>query len=187
VFTVKVNYVKTENALTPEVFYKDLGCETVEEYYETVETRTINDLLLNKVLTESTVDKYPEKEKENVIKQGIANFEVNMKNYYGSSVTLESYLSANGQTYEEFEEYVFENYGKSFMNEEMVIYAIFDDAGMKIDKDALSEFTKEIVASYDSGQVTEKAIKETYGEDYFEYIYTKEKVLEYLKEKAKIS
>ena len=97
------------------------------------------------------------------------------------------FLSANGQTYEEFEEYVFENYGKSFMNEEMVIYAIFDDAGMKIDKDALSEFTKEIVASYDSGQVTEKAIKETYGEDYFEYIYTKEKVLEYLKEKAKIS
>ena len=187
VFTVKVNYVKTENALTPEVFYKDLGCETVEEYYETVETRTINDLLLNKVLTESTVDKYPEKEKENVIKQGIANFEVNIKNYYGSSVTLESYLSANGQTYEEFEEYVFENYGKSFMNEEMVIYAIFDDAGMKIDKDALSEFTKEIVASYDSGQVTEKAIKETYGEDYFEYIYTKEKVLEYLKEPAKIS
>ena len=34
---------------------------------------------------------------------------------------------------------------------------------------------------------TEKAIKEAYGEDYFEYLYTQEKVLEYLKEKAKIS
>ncbi|MBR5223428.1 MAG: FKBP-type peptidyl-prolyl cis-trans isomerase [Clostridia bacterium] len=187
VFTVKVNYVKTETALKPEAFYKDLGCETVEEYYETVEKRTINDLLLNKVLTDSKVNKYPEKEKESVTEQGIENFEINMQNYYGSSVTLESYLSANGQTREEFEDYVFENYTKSVMAEEMVIYAIFDDAGMKMDKDAIAKRIKEIVASYDSDTITEKTLKETYGEDYFEYLYTQEKVLEYLKENAKIS
>ena len=36
-------------------------------------------------------------------------------------------------------------------------------------------------------KLTEKTLKETYGEDYFEYLYTQEKVLEYLKENAKIS
>ncbi len=187
VFTVKVNYVKTEEGLKPETFYKEVGCESVEEYYETVKERTINNILLTKVLTDSKVNKYPKNEKELVTAQGIKSFEANLQQYYGSSVTLKDYLTANGQTEEEFNEYVETNYTEPLMQEEMVIYAIFDDAGMTIDKEALVKKTKEIVASYNSDKVTEKTLKETYGEDYFEYMYIQEKVVEYLTKNAKIS
>ena len=73
------------------------------------------------------------------------------------------------------------------MAEEMVIYAIFDDAGFKMDKEGLAESTKKEVASYKSDSVTEKVLKETYGEDYFEYLYIQEKVVKLLNDKAKIS
>lgn len=187
VFTVKVNYVKTEEALKPEVFYKDMGCESVEKYYETVKERTINNILMTKVLTGSKVNKYPADEKKLVTAQGIKSFEANLQQYYGSSVTLKNYLVSNGQTEEEFNEYVVTNYTEPLMQEEMVIYAIFDDAGMAIDKEALTKKTKEIVASYNSDKVTEKILKETYGEDYFEFIYIQEKVIELLTKNAKIS
>lgn len=187
VFTVTVNYVLTDEARTPEDYYKDVGCESVEEYYETVKERAINNILMTKVLTDSTVNKYPEAEKTSITEQGINMFVTNLQSYYGSSITLEYYLTANGQTEEEFNEYVVSNYTEPVMQEEMVIYAIFDDAGMTIDKEALEKQTKEIVASYGSDQVTEKTLKETYGEDYFEFMYIQEKVLEYLTKNAKIS
>ena len=122
-----------------------------------------------------------------VTEQGINMFKKNLQQYYGSSVTLEDYLSANGQTEEEFNDYVVTNYAEPLMEEEMVIYAIFDDAGFKMDKEGLAESTKKEVASYKSDSVTEKVLKETYGEDYFEYLYIQEKVVKLLNDKAKIS
>ncbi len=187
VFTVKVNYVKTQNALKPEVFYKDLGCETVDDYYKDVEKRTIDDLLLDKALADAKVKKYPKKEKEATTKKGIELFESDLQNYYGTSVTLQDYLSGNGLTEEEFNKDVVKNYTEPVMQREMTIYAIFDNAGMKLDKEAVDKRIKEIVASYDNDKITEKTLIEAYGEDYFEYLYIQEKVTEYLNKNAKIS
>ena len=187
VFTVKVNYVGTTNPLKPEVYYEELGYKSVDEYYAKVKERAINKVLLTKVLTDSEVKKYPMTEKKMVTEQGINMFKKNLQQYYGSSVTLEDYLSANGQTEEEFNDYVVTNYAEPVMAEEMVIYAIFDDAGFKMDKEGLAESTKKEVASYKSDSVTEKVLKETYGEDYFEYLYIQEKVVKLLNDKAKIS
>ncbi len=187
VFTVKINYVHNKVTLTPEEYYKDLGCESVEEYYDTVKTRTLNNIILTKVLTDSKVKKYPATEKKLVTEQGKKSFEANLQQQYGSTVTLEQYLQANNQKEEEFDEYVVSNYTEPFMQEEMVIYAIFDASGMKLDKEELAKRTKEVVASYKSDQVTEKTLKEAYGEDYFEYLFVQEKVVEYLTDNAKIS
>ncbi|MBO5357719.1 MAG: FKBP-type peptidyl-prolyl cis-trans isomerase [Clostridia bacterium] len=187
VFTVKVNYVTTKTALKPEVYYKDIGYETVDEYYAKVKERTLNKILLTKVLTDSKVEKYPADEKKLITEQGIKTFEANLMQYYGDSVTLKDYLSANGQTEDEFNEYVVTNYAEPIMEEEMVIYAIFDDAGFKMDEKELAESTKKEVASYKSDKVTEKTLKEQYGEDYFEYLYIQEKVVKYLNDNAKIS
>lgn len=187
VFTVKINYVKNRMQKTPEEYYKDLGCESVEEYYDTVNTRAVNNILLTKVLADSKVKKYPKDEKNSITEQGKKMFESNLQQQYGTTVTLDYYLEANGQTEEEFNEYVLTNYTEPLMEEEMVIYAVFDAAGLKMDKEALKEKTKEIVASYGSDTVTETTIKEAYGEDYFEYVYVQEKVLDYLNKKAKIS
>lgn len=187
VFTVKVNHVTTKNALKPEAYYEKLGYKTVEEYYTAVKERTFNKILLTKVLSDSKVNKYPKAEKEMIIQQGIEMFKQNLQQYYGSSVTLKDYLSANGQTEDEFNEYVATNYADPLMEEEMVIYAIFDDAGFKMDKEGIVETTKKEVASYKSDKITEKSLKEQYGEDYFEYLYIQEKVVKYLNDNAKIS
>jgi trigger factor len=187
VFTVKVNHVTTKNALKPEAYYEKLGYKTVEEYYTAVKERTFNKILLTKVLSDSKVNKYPKAEKEMIIEQGIEMFKQNLQQYYGSSVTLKDYLSANGQTEDEFNEYVATNYAEPLMEEEMVIYAIFDDAGFKMDKKEIADFTKKEVASYKSDKITEKSLKEQYGEDYFEYLYIQEKVVKYLNDNAKIS
>lgn len=187
VFTVKINFVNNKVNLTPEEYYEKLGCESVEDYYDTVKTRTLNNIVLTKVLTDSTIKKYPSKEKKSVTEQGKVAFEANLQQQYGTSVTLDYYLQANGQSKEEFDEYVVANYTEPYMQEEMVIYAIFDAAGLKIDKEELAKRTKEVVASHMSDQVTEKSLKEMYGEDYFEYLFVQEKVVEYLVDKAKIS
>lgn len=187
VFTVKVNYTTAKRALTPEEYYKQLDCETVEEYYDSLKERTITNIIMTKVLAESKVNKYPKAEKKAAIAQGKKAFETNLKQYYGDSVTIEYYLTANNMTDEEFEEQVVKNYAEPMMQEEMVIYAIFDKAGLKYDKDELAKKTKEIVASYKSDKITEKTLKEQNGEAYFEYVYIQEKVTDYLIDKAKIS
>ena len=187
VFTVKVNYTTAKQALTPEEYYKQLDCETVEEYYDSLKERTITNIVMTKVLAESKVNKYPKAEKKSAIAQGKKAFETNLKQYYGESVTIEYYLTANNMTDQQFEEQVITNYAEPMMQEEMVIYAIFDKAGLKYDKDELVKKTKEIVASYKSDKITEKTLKEQNGESYFEYVYIQEKVTDYLIDKAKIS
>ena len=187
VFTVKVNYTTAKRALTPEEYYEKLDYENVEEYYDSLKERTFNNIIMTKVLADAKVKKYPKAEKKSAIAQGKKAFETNLKQYYGESVTLEYYLTANNMTDEDFEKQVITNYAEPMMQEEMTFYAIFDDAGLTFDKDELVKKTKEVVASYKSDKVTEKTLKEQNGESYFEYIYIQEKVLDYLIDKAKIS
>lgn len=187
VFTVKINYVTAKRALTPEEYYEELDYKSVEEYYDSLKDRTLENIIMTKVLADAEVKKYPKAEKKMATELGKKAFEANLRQYYGDSVTLEYYLTANNMTDEQFEEEVVKNYSEPLMQEEMVIYAIFDKAGLKFEKDALTKKTKEIVASYKSDKVTEKTLKEQNGEGYFEGIYIQEKVVDYLIEKAKIS
>ena len=187
VFTVKINYTSGKQALTPEEYYEELGHKTVEEYYESVKERTLSNILLTKVLADAKVKKYPKEEKKIATEQGRKAFEQNLKQYYGDSVTLEYYLTASNMTNEEFEEQIVTNFSEPMMQEEMTMYAIFDKAGLKVDKEELLKKTKEIVASYKSDKVTEKTLKEQNGESYFEVLYIQDKVTEYLIKKAKIS
>lgn len=187
VFTVKVNHVTQKRALTPEEYYEKLDYKNVEEYYASLKDRTLENIIMTKVLADAKVKKYPKEEKQMATELGKKAFEKNLQQYYGDSVTLEYYLTANNMSDEQFEEEVIKNYSEPLMQEEMAIYAIFDKAGLKFDKDELVKKTKEIVASYKSDKVTEKTLKEENGEGYFETVYMQEKVVDYLIEKAKIS
>ncbi len=184
VFTVKVNYVKERKAKTPEEYYKDIGCKTVEEYYETTKERTINNIFMTKLTTESKVKKYPKEEKNILLTRYKKMIDENLK---AQGASLDAYLQYYNMTAEEFDEQLITTEIEPTMQTEMIIYAIFDDAGMKIDKEELTKKTKEVVASYKSDKITEKTLKEQNGEDYFEYVYVQDKVIKYLTENAKIS
>ena len=184
VFTVKINHVKEKKAKTPEEYYKDIGCETVEEYYETTKERTINNIFMTKLTNESKIKKYPKEEKNILLTRYKKLIDENLQ---AQGASLDTYLQYYSMTEEEFDEQLITAEIEPTMQTEMIIYAIFDDAGLKIDKDELAKKTKEVVASYKSDEVTEKTLKEQNGEDYFEYVYVQEKVIDYLTKNAKIS
>ncbi len=184
VFTVKVNHVTKKRAKTPEEYYKDLGCDTVEQYYKEAKERAIKTIIWTKITAEAEVKKYPEAEKKILIERYKKMIDDNLK---AQGASLDTYLQYYSMTEEEFEKQLVTSDIEPSMQSEMITYAIFDAAGMKIEKDALVKKTKEIVASYKSDKVTEKSLKEQNGEDYFEFMYVQDKVIEYLIDKAKIS
>ena len=187
VFTVKINYTIAQREQTPEEYFKTLGYKTVEEYYKSLKARTIKSVVATKFMEECNITKYPEKELKAAIEKGKKEFEKNLQAYYGNTVTLEYYLTATDTTAEELEEQVEENFAKPLMKEEIVFYALFDKAGLKIDKDELKSKTKEVVDSYKDNKVTEKTLKKENGDDYFETLYIQEKAIDYLIKTAKIS
>ena len=187
VFTVKINYTTALHELTPEEYFDDLGHKTVEEYYESVKRRTLENIIITKLIAECEIIEYPEEEVKLTNKQGRKYFENLLKQQYGESITLEYYLTASNMTDEDFEQEVRKNYSEPLMEEEMILYAIFDKAGLKIKKDELVKFTKKIVAEYKSDKITEKTLKAENGEDYFESLYIREKAFDYVIKKAKLS
>ena len=184
VFTVKVNHVTKKRAKTPEEYYKDLGCDTVEQYYKEAKERAIKTIIWTKITAEAEVKKYPEAEKKILIERYKKMIDENLQ---AQGASLDTYLQYYSMTEEEFEKQLVTSDIEPSMQSQMITYAIFDAAGMKIEKDALVKKTKEIVASYKSDKVTEKSLKEQNGEDYFEFMYVQDKVIEYLIDKAKIS
>ncbi len=185
VFTVKINYVKTDEERKPEDFYKELEYETVDEYYDEVNVAAAKNFIITKVMADSEVKKYPKNDRKYLLEQRMNYMETYIKNYYGA--TLEEYAAANSQTVEELEESTATNYVEPMMKEQMVFYAIFDNEAMKATDKEIKDRTKEYVASYNDSSITEAVVKEYYGDYYFEYLVVSEKVTDFLYKNAKIS
>lgn len=185
VFTVKVNYVKTDEEREPEDFYKELDYETVDDYYKDAKKSAAKNYIVAEIIEKSEIEKYPEADKEFLLEQRIKSLETSIKNSY--NMTLEDYLSAIGKTEDEIKETLISNYVEPMMQEQMMFYAIFDKEKMTATDKEIEDKTKEIVASYNSDKITAETIKEYYGEYYFEYSVISEKVIEFLYESAKIS
>ena len=185
VFTVKVNYVKTEEEREPEDFYKEIDYETVEDYYKDAKKSAAKNFIVTEVIESSEIKKYPEKDKNFLLEQRMKYLETSIKNSY--NMTMEDYLSASGQTEDEIKETLISNYVEPMMQEQMMFYAIFDKEKMTATDKEIEDKTKEIVASYNSDKITADKIKEYYGEYYFEYSVISEKVIEFLYDNAKIS
>lgn len=178
VFTVKVNYVFRD-------FYKELGYDTEEEYAEKLKEEATENTIFSQVLKNSKVEKYPEKEKEKLLNYYMSTIENAAKQQGTTAEILVQYNT--GMTLEAFKQNLITSEIEPFMQTKMVIYAIFDAEKFEVDKEALAKFTKKIVASYNDDKVTEKSLKEQYGEEYFEDSFIQEQVLKYLVENAKIS
>lgn len=185
VFTVKVNYVKTDEEREPEDFYKELDYETVEDYYNDAKKSAAKNLIVSEIIENSEIKKYPEGDKEFLLDQKMKSLETSIKNSY--NMTLQDYLSAVGQTEDELKETLISNYVEPMMQEQMMFYAVFDNEKMTATDKEIEDKTKEIVATYKSDKITAETVKDYYGDYYFEYSVISEKVIEFLYENAKIS
>lgn len=185
VFTVKVNYVKTDEAIKAEEYYKDLGFKSVEDYYTDVKQTAIEWTLLDTVVKGAKIKNYPKEDLKFLKESSYKTIETNLQNSYG--VDLDTYLQYSQQTKEDFEETLISQEIKPMMESQMAIYAIFDKEKLSFQQKEIEDKINEIVEQIGNNQVTEKEVKDYYGEYYFENLVINEKVTEHLLKKIKIS
>lgn len=183
VFTVKVNSIKP--ALTPEEYYKELGFESVEKYFEDVDKRTSSDILREAVKKVSKVKEYPEKDVEYLFSEMKKSIENNLKTQY--NMTLADYLKQMGQTEEQFKTESIESQIKPMMESQMIVYAILDKEGIAVTKKDVDDKIKEIVKQIGNSEVTEEQVVEYYGRYNFETMVADEKAMDFLYKNAKVS
>ncbi len=185
VFTVKINYVTTNEAKKPKDFYTFLGFSKLEDYEANVEDRAIVETLQQALLNASKVKDYPKEELEFLYKKYHAQFQNTLINNY--QTTVEQYLTSTGQTAEQLKEQMITSQVKPLMDMQMVWYAVFDKEELKITDEEKEQTIKEIIASGGDSSVTRADIIEQYGEYYIEMVLVSEKVFELVKKNAKIS
>lgn len=183
VFTVKVNYVTTTTALTPDKFYSELGFKSVDEYVKDTEERTVDTMLLKKLEEGSKVNSYPEEDKEYLYNETKNMY---VKNYVEpNGVDFATYLQTYGMSEEDFKTTMMENSITPMMKTQMIIYSILDEEKMSVDNNEI-QAQAEKIAEEVGNEVTVDQFKEYYGDYYLEYLVASEKVLDYVTEKAVI-
>lgn len=185
VFTVKINYVKTEEERKPEDYYSELGFKSLDKYTADVTERAVKNYLLDKVKSGSKIKEYPQTEIDTMYGSYKNMVEQNLKSSYG--VDFATYLTSNNMTEESFKEDLVKNQIKPAMDEQMVAYSILDNEKLGLKDEEVNKKIDETVKSINNSQVTAETVKKYYGEYYFEYVAVSEKVADYLYENAKIS
>ena len=185
VFTVKINYVKTEEERKPEDYYSELGFKSLDKYTADVTERAVKNYLLDKVKSGSKIKEYPQDEIDTMYGSYKNILEQNLKSSYG--VDFATYLTSNNMTEESFKEDLVKNQIKPAMEDQMVAYSILDNEKLGLKDEEVNKKVDETVKSINNSQVTAETVKKYYGEYYFEYMTVSEKVADYLYENAKIS
>lgn len=183
VFTVTVNSVKTSQGVGPEEIYEEMGYTSVENYEKSVRDIAIENYLYNEIIENSKVNDYPDKDAKYLQEEVIGMIEDQLKGY---NMTLESYITQNSMTEDEFKKSVLENEVYPMMDEVMPLYAILDKEKIEITADAIDEKLEEIIALQGNSSVTAGELKDYYGEFYFESMVARELAIKFVKENAKI-
>ena len=185
VFTVKINYVKTDEERKPEDYYSELGFKSLDEYTADVTESAVKSYLLDTVKKDSKIKEYPQTEIDTIYGSYKNMVEQNLKSSYG--VDFATYLTSNNMTEDSFKEDLVKNQIKPAMDEQMVAYSILDNEKLGLKDEEVSKKIDETVKSINNSQVTADTVKSYYGEYYFEYMTVSEKVADYLYKNAKIS
>lgn len=184
VFTVKINYVDSEEHRKPEDFYKDLKFESYEAYMADVKERAIRAYLLNYITSNSIILEYPEKDKDYLLD---AILEVENYNVYMSQQTdLETYVTGQmGKTMQEYKSNLIKSEIEPMMASQMVYYGILDEEKIEIDKQAIEDKIQETIDEFDGAHTKDQILK-GYGEYYFEALVVGEQAYDLVRENAVI-
>lgn len=185
VFTVKINYVKTDEERKPEDYYSELGFKSLDEYTADVTKRAVKSYLFDTVKKDSKIKEYPQTEIDTIYGSYKNMVEQNLKSSYG--VDFATYLTSNNMTEDSFKEDLVKNQIKPAMDEQMVAYSILDNEKLGLKDEEVSKKIDETVKSINNSQVSADTVKSYYGEYYFEYMTVSEKVADFLYKNAKIS
>lgn len=184
VFTVTVNYVTTDDPLSPSEYYKDLNFKSLKEYEADARERAIKNLLVQKFTESCEIKKYPQDTSNFLCDKYIEAFE---KEYLASAgYTIDAYIEYLDKTEDEFREEIINNNIKPQMDTQMPLYALLDDADMEVTSDDINAKAEEMAKAVNNSSVTTQKIKEYYGNYYIEYLVVNKKAVDYMYKYAKI-
>ena len=186
VFTVKINYIKTDEKRKPADYYKDLDYKSLKEYEDAVTESAVKNFLLNSIIDSSKTKNYPQKELELLAASYIQMVEENIKSQYNAS--LEDYLTANGQNFEDYYNSMVDEQIKPVMDSQMVIFGIIQNENVSVTKEDVEAKIDELMEQIDDEEVKREDVISYYGgEYYFEYLIGLEKALDIVYSNAVIS
>ncbi len=185
VFTVKVNYIVTEEGLTPEEYYSELGFESVEDYYADVKERAVKSYLLKYLFENSKVKKYPKTDLEQIYKTLKVQSEQNLMANY--QVDFQTYLDNMGQTESQYKEDLIEEQIKPLFDNLMPLYYVLDKENLTVTEKDVDAKINEMIKQMSSLSATKKDIEDYYGRYYIEALTVNDKVLDVMYKNAKIS
>ena len=170
VFTVTINYVERPYAEVNDEFAVAAGFKTADEYMADLEKRTDEQYVVNYVVENSTFEIPDDKE---------GNSYTYHKNYYTSvaqyyyNMSFADFLSAKTLDEKAFK--------KEVLSREIILYACFDELGLKVPANIVDEKAEEIAKA--NNATKEEALKEL-TENYIESIYVEEQAVKTLVEKV---
>lgn len=182
VFTVKVNSVKRPKE-AKEAF-SDLGFKSWAAYEKDLKERAAKQYLLEAVIANSKIKDYPTSDMDYLYNSQKNMLSTQIQSTY--QMDFASYLQAIGMTEETFKTDFIKEQIKPMMETQMMIYAIADKEGLKLEKEEVDEKAEELVKNLGNNSITVEQVKEYYGEYYFEEITVTDKVNQFLYDNAEI-
>ncbi len=181
VFTVKVNYITTDEPREPKDYYVELGYESLKDYEEATKKIAIENYMIDSITANSKFKEHPQKDMDLLFNATKTIVENNVKSSYG--IDFATYLSYMGSTEEKFKEEQI----KPMLESYMLLYAIADKENIKVEQKDITRKIDDAVKEIGNAEVTADTLKEYYGDYYFETMAYSEKVLDYMYKNAKIS
>ena len=184
VFTVKVNYIQTDEPMPEGDCYRQLGFDSPKEYIDDLTKRAARNYLLDKAASNAKVKNYPSEEATILCDSYFTQQNEMCYNYYG--VSLSKYLNMQGESIDSFKQNAMEKWVKPDMSKHMVFYAILDTEKLGLTEEEMEAQISKLVEQNKSDSVDREKIIEYYGEANIEIAVVTEKVGKFLYENAQI-
>lgn len=173
VFTVTINKIDRPYSEVNDEFAKKAGFENAEAYNKDLRDRAIKNFIYTYIINNSKVNELPPDEDGNCYDYH-KSYYIEMATSYGMS--FEDLLTNYQLTEADFK--------KEMLTEEIISYGIFDKLGLKVTKEAVNAKLEELAKL---NSTTADKIKESYGENFVEFVYVNNAIIDKLAETAKIT
>lgn len=163
--------------------YKESIRKDLQESNEDTAKQQAKTDVFDKVVENSSITGYDEKEVEELIDKEFDSFKETAQSYEAYGYSYEDVLASNGYSSEDELKEGITEYVKNYLNQVMVMYCIADKEKITVSSEEIDNMVKEYMETY--AVETEEEVYDYFGEDYFEISILSEKVMDFLMENAK--
>ncbi|MDD5999034.1 MAG: trigger factor [Lachnospiraceae bacterium] len=196
-FKVTINKisVKTTPELTDQLVKDNTDYDTIDAYKESIkeDLKKTNETnaekqaksdIFDKVVSNCKISGYDEDEVKDLVDEEFKSFKNTADSYKSYGYSYEDVLSMNGYDSEDSLKKGITEYVKKYLDQKMVLYCIAAKEGIKVSSEETDKKVQEYMDTYNVK--TKEEVYNYFGDDYFEVLVLSEKVMDYLKDNAKL-